>query len=97
MFQVQQQQQQNAARAPLGANRLQNGKLGEAAPKRIAVNGSLTSVQYRSRTSVGDGRFRWPSWRRSRPARGAVTNQRHARLELCTGNGQLAAAHVPQP
>ena len=30
MFQV--QQQQNAARAPLGTNRLQNGKLGEAAP-----------------------------------------------------------------
>jgi hypothetical protein len=27
MFQV--QQQQNAARAPLGTNRLQNGKLGE--------------------------------------------------------------------
>jgi hypothetical protein len=30
MFQV--QPQQNAARAPLGTNRLQNGKLGESAP-----------------------------------------------------------------
>jgi hypothetical protein len=30
MFQV--QPQQNAARAPLGTNRLQNGKLGETAP-----------------------------------------------------------------
>jgi hypothetical protein len=46
---------------------------------------------------VGDGRFWRSCWRRSWPARGTVTTQRHTRLELRTSNGQLAATHASQP
>lgn len=84
------QTQQNPGRgAPLGANRLQNGKMGENTPS-VVVGHIADCCLCRWRISMG---IRSPHGR-ARLAKHANTNKRRSHVKLCASNGRLAASYA---
>lgn len=92
MFQV----RQNENRAPLGTNRLQNGKLGEDPDTDAQTGVTDVGISRRWTSSMGFRRFHRANRWCTRTTSSATTNKRRTCIELRTGNGHLAAADAAQ-